>query len=54
MKQVRRFYQKPQITVYSVVTSHLMAGSGGAVSGNRVKSWEDSDSNTEDGGTFTF
>ncbi len=55
MKQVRRFYQQPQISVYSVSTNHLMQLSGeGVKSGNSVKDWENSSSNTEDGGTFTF
>ena len=55
MRQVRRFYQQPRISVYSVSTNHLMQLSGKEVhSGNRVKDWEDSSNNTEDGGTFTF
>ena len=55
MKQVRRFYQQPRISVYSVATNRLMSLSGeGGHSGNRVKDWEDSSNNTEDGGTFTF
>ena len=55
MKQVRRFYQQPQISAYSVSKNHLMQLSGKEVqSGNRVKDWENSNSNTEDGGTFTF
>lgn len=56
MKQVRRrFYQRPQISVYFISTNHLLSlSSEGVKSGNRVKDWEDSNSNTEDGGTFTF
>lgn len=52
MKRQKSFYQEPQISIYSVTKPHLMAGSTFST-GNSVKDWQQTNSNTEEG-TITF
>ena len=55
MNKKVRLYQQPQISVFSVAINHLMSASRDEDQGrNRVKDWEDSNSHTEEEGTYTF